>query len=93
MRVPFRSTGAVRALAKRVADPYIDAVCGVSFAIGRGETLGGVGESGSGKSTIARAIMGLARVHSGSVRFDGRGLTTLGRRGYSHVARDVALMF
>jgi len=93
LRVRFRSTGAVRALLEGVADPFIDAVCGVSFTIGRGETLGVVGESGSGKSTITRAIMGLARVHSGSVRFDGRELTTLGRRGYSHVARDVALMF
>ena len=36
----------------------VDAVRGVSFALGR-EKLGIVGESGSGKSTIGRAVLGL----------------------------------
>jgi peptide/nickel transport system ATP-binding protein len=36
----------------------IEAVRGVSFALGR-ERLGIVGESGSGKSQTGRAIMGL----------------------------------
>jgi oligopeptide/dipeptide ABC transporter ATP-binding protein len=54
----------------RRRDP-VRAVNGVSFAIGRGETLGLIGESGSGKSTIARAALGLVPVASGSIRFDG----------------------
>lgn len=37
------------------------AVDGVSFSVGRGETVGIVGESGCGKSTIARALMGYLR--------------------------------
>jgi oligopeptide/dipeptide ABC transporter ATP-binding protein len=49
----------------------IRAVNGVSFTIGRGETLGLIGESGSGKSTIARALLGLAPVSSGTITFDG----------------------
>jgi oligopeptide/dipeptide ABC transporter ATP-binding protein len=41
----------------------------VSFAVERGRTLALVGESGSGKSTVARAIVGLAPVAAGSIRF------------------------
>lgn len=93
LRVRFRSMGAVRALIDRVSDPYIDAVCGVSLSIAPGETLGLVGESGSGKSTIARAITGLAPVHSGSIRFDGTDLTTLKGGEYKKVCRNIALMF
>ncbi|MDR1189010.1 MAG: ABC transporter ATP-binding protein [Bifidobacteriaceae bacterium] len=47
------------------------AVDGVTFSIGRMETLGVVGESGSGKSTIARTIAGLQRSTSGSVSISG----------------------
>jgi len=50
----------------------------VSFDVGQGETVGLIGESGSGKSTIARAIMGLAPITSGSIHLAGTG--TLPRR-------------
>lgn len=54
-----------------------DAVRGVNFALGRGETLGLIGESGCGKSLTAMALMGLlpdsAEV-SGSILFDGQEL-------------------
>ncbi|WP_119418733.1 ABC transporter ATP-binding protein [Desertibaculum subflavum] len=58
-----------------------DAVRNVAFALDRGETLGLVGESGCGKSITALALMSLlperARI-AGSIRLDGRELTTLG---------------
>jgi len=48
----------------------LKAVTGVSFSIGRSETLALVGESGSGKSTVARMVVGLLQPTSGSVAID-----------------------
>lgn len=56
-------------------------VHGVSLELRAGEVLALVGESGSGKSTVARAIMGLLEAQSGSVRFAGRELRGINRRG------------
>ncbi len=67
-------------------DRRVDAVRGVSFALGAGETFGVVGESGSGKSVTARAVMGLLDGEaelSGSVRFDGDELVGLSEREMS----------
>ncbi|MET9227935.1 ABC transporter ATP-binding protein [Lentzea sp. NPDC003310] len=52
------------------------AVDGVSFTIGRGETLGLVGESGSGKSSLAGAVTGLTR-YTGRLTIAGREVSEL----------------
>ena len=49
----------------------LKAVDGVSFEIGRGEILSLVGESGSGKTTTGKAILRLAPVTEGSIKFEG----------------------
>ncbi len=43
------------------------AVDDVSFDIYHGESVGLVGESGCGKSTLTRALLGLMKLHSGSI--------------------------
>jgi len=59
----------------------VTAVDGVSFSVGRGETLGLVGESGSGKSVTAMSIIRLVsppgRIESGSVELNGTELLSL----------------
>ena len=53
------------------------AVDGVSFTVGRGETLGLVGESGCGKSTVGRTLLRLLEPTSGTVRIGGEDITHL----------------
>ncbi len=58
-----------------------DVVNGLSYTVGRGETVAVVGESGSGKSVSVLALLGLlpARVATvtGSARLDGEDLLTM----------------
>jgi peptide/nickel transport system ATP-binding protein len=72
---------------------HVQAVSGLTFDINAGETLGLVGESGCGKSTTGRAILQLHKPTSGSVRFAGRELTTLGSRQLRAVRRDLQIVF
>jgi microcin C transport system ATP-binding protein len=60
-----------------VADRAVHAVRGVSFTIGRGETVALVGESGSGKSVTALSLLQLlpyprASHPTGTIRIDGQ---------------------
>ena len=93
VRVRFRVAGPVEALAKGIADPFIDAVMRVSFSLREGETFALVGESGSGKTTLGRALLGLVRAQEGSILFEGRELVGLKDSHFRSVRRHIAMMF
>jgi peptide/nickel transport system ATP-binding protein len=71
----------------------VHAVSDVSFDVLPGETFGLVGESGCGKSTTGRAIMQLPAPTSGSVRFDGKDLTTLSADELRQVRPRLQMIF
>jgi peptide/nickel transport system ATP-binding protein len=69
------------------------AVCGVSFLLRRGHTLGVVGESGSGKTTMGLTLLRLHEPTGGEVRFDGRDLLTLSDRERQAMRRRIQIVF
>ncbi|MEW6264846.1 MAG: ATP-binding cassette domain-containing protein [Thermodesulfobacteriota bacterium] len=61
-----------------------EAVGGVSFELGSGETLGLIGPNGSGKTTLVNLITGFVRPDRGEILFRGR---LLNRRRPDQIAR------
>jgi oligopeptide/dipeptide ABC transporter ATP-binding protein len=78
---------------RRRSDPTLKASDGVSLEMSSGTTLGLVGESGSGKSTVAKAILGLTPVHSGTIRFAGKDITHLDRRSRRNLSGRLQVVF
>jgi peptide/nickel transport system ATP-binding protein len=72
---------------------WVYAVDGVSFDIGRGETLALVGESGCGKSTVGRAILRLFDITAGQVVLDGRRIDDLMPGTLRPLRRRVQVVF
>ncbi len=71
----------------------IQAVNGISFTVLQGETLGLVGESGCGKTTTGRMIMGLIPPSSGKIYFKGIELTSLKRKDYIKIRKQIQMIF
>lgn len=62
-----------RGILQRVV-AWVRAVDGISFTVQRGQTLSLVGESGAGKTTVAKQILLLEKLTSGTILFQGQDL-------------------
>ncbi len=71
----------------------VRAVNGVSLAVERGESVGLVGESGCGKSTLGNAVLRLAPVRSGGIRFEDQNVLALARRALFRYRRRAQMIF
>ncbi|GAA3625794.1 ABC transporter ATP-binding protein [Microlunatus ginsengisoli] len=71
----------------------VEAVKDVSFTLPKGSITTIVGESGSGKSTIARMVLGLLPITSGTFTFQGKDVTNAKGSARAAYYRDVQAVF
>jgi len=64
----------------------------IDLEIERGSAVVVAGPSGSGKSTMLRCVNGLERIDSGTIRFDGRDVTSTDRSIYA-IRADIGMVF
>jgi peptide/nickel transport system ATP-binding protein len=71
----------------------IYAVDGVSFSVGRGETLALVGESGCGKSTVGRCILRLLDLTEGEINLDGQRIDSMSSAALRPLRQRMQVVF
>ena len=71
----------------------VKALDGINLDIAPGEVVGLVGESGSGKSTLGRAVLGLAPVTGGSIRYRGREISGLPEKAMRPLRAKLQMIF
>ena len=87
LRISFRTTNG-----------KVQAVRGINFDLGKGETLAIVGESGSGKSVTSKAILGIQAgnsiTESGEIIYDGQDLLKINEEAFHKIRGDkIAMIF
>ena len=67
------------------------ALAGLSFTVPRGQVFGFLGPNGAGKTTAMRAIVGVAALDSGSVRWNGAAIGDEARRRIGYMPEERGL--
>ncbi|MFJ9126315.1 ABC transporter ATP-binding protein [Streptomyces sp. NPDC102340] len=71
----------------------VQAVDGLDFQVGQGESLGLVGESGCGKSTTGRLITRLLEPTAGKISYRGQDITHADRKKLAPVRSEIQMIF
>lgn len=72
---------------------HVRAVDGVSFQIKKGQTFGLVGESGCGKSTLGRTLLRLIEPTEGTVKINGKDMSSLNKRELRPLRPSMQMIF
>jgi len=72
----------------KMGEVEVNALCGASVSIARGEVLSIMGPSGSGKSTLLHCLAGLDRVTSGQVFLGDDEISAMNEKQLTLVRRD-----
>ena len=70
-----------------------DVLKNISFSFERGKTNLIIGESGSGKTTLLRILIGLHKIDSGNILYDGRDFTQLEIKEKRKLRQEIGVLF